>query len=169
MQLKTRLQRVMMNPYVTSGGNELTLLAQLGISTDARSPGTGGLDSAKLRGYLEIDENKLDETISSMLPAVRDLFGRDQDGDLVVDSGIAFLSDTQATAFVQSGGLIPMKLQTLDSQIARTNRDIENYSVRLERKEQQLKEKYSMMEGALENMEKTSQSIDNFSRSSQSN
>jgi flagellar hook-associated protein 2 len=169
MQLKTRLQRVMMNPYVTSAGSSLTLLAQLGISTDSRSPGTGGLDSVKLRGYLEIDENKLDEAIANMLPAVRDLFGRDQDGDLVVDSGIAFLSDTQATAYVQSGGIIPMKLQTLDSQIARTNKDIENYTVRLERKEQQLKEKYGMMEGALENMEKTSQSLDNFTKSTQSN
>jgi flagellar hook-associated protein 2 len=159
----------MMNPYVTSAGSSLSLLAQAGISTDSRAPGTGGLDAVKLRGYLEIDESRLDEAIATMLPAVQDLFGMDQDGDLVVDSGIAFLSDSQATAYVQSGGLIPTKLQTLDSQIARTSRDIETYTARLERKEQELKEKYGMMEGALENMEKTSEAIDNFSRNSNRN
>jgi flagellar capping protein FliD len=35
MQLKSRLQRIMMDPYPTDGGRELSLLAQMGVTTSA--------------------------------------------------------------------------------------------------------------------------------------
>ena len=58
-QLKNRLQGIVSNPYPTRAGAELALLAQLGVSTNASSGNTGGsLDYSKLRGYLEIDEEK---------------------------------------------------------------------------------------------------------------
>ena len=38
-QLKDSMQNTMMNPYPTSLGRELSLLAQIGISTDTRAPG----------------------------------------------------------------------------------------------------------------------------------
>ena len=55
MQLKNSLQDIMMNPYLTSLGRDMRLLAQIGISTDARALGSLTLDKTKLRGYLEID------------------------------------------------------------------------------------------------------------------
>ncbi len=58
-QLKSSMQQVMMNPYPTSLGRELSLLAQIGISTDTRSPGSASIDRTRLRGYLEVDEPKL--------------------------------------------------------------------------------------------------------------
>ena len=39
-QLKRSMQYVMMNPYPTSLGQDLSLLAQIGISTDTRAPGS---------------------------------------------------------------------------------------------------------------------------------
>ena len=62
-QLKSSMQRVMMNPYPTSMNRELSLLAQIGISTDTRAPGSAGIDKTKLRGYLEIDDPKLSAAI----------------------------------------------------------------------------------------------------------
>ncbi len=163
MQLQNRLQTIMMNPYQTSAGRDLSLLAQIGIATDTGTPGTGGLNTTKLRGYLEIDEKQLDAALESKMGSIKELFGNDSDGDLVVDSGIAFLVDNYTKAHVQSGGLIPIKVQNLDGRIARTNKDIDTYNVRLERKEQELKEKYAMMEGALVDLKRTSTAIDNFS------
>ena len=52
-QLKSSMQSVMMNPYPTSLGHDLSLLAQIGISTDNRAPATASIDrtrSARLPG-----------------------------------------------------------------------------------------------------------------------
>jgi len=166
MQLKNRLQRIMMDPYETSYGRELSLLAQIGISTKVRG---FGFDNTRLRGYLEIDEEKLDGAIESKHEGIQELFGKDSDGDLIIDTGVAYAADTNVSAYVRNGGIISVTVQNLDSQIARSNRDIENYTARLERKEQELREKYSLMEGALENLEQTSQALDNFQTSNSKN
>jgi flagellar hook-associated protein 2 len=167
-QMRGTFQNIMMNPYPTSAGEELALLAQAGISTNSR-PGAGSYDITKLRGYLEIDESKLDETLKNNLKAVQDLFGNDTDGDLISDSGIAVAMENYIRPMVQTGGVIPSKLNTIDSQISQTNRRMENYNRYLENFEKNLKRKYGVMEGALGNLEKSSQSIENFNRSGSTN
>jgi flagellar hook-associated protein 2 len=168
LQMRGTFQNIMMNPYPTSAGEELALLAQAGISTNSRAGGAN-YDITKLRGYLEIDENKLDETLKSNLGAVQDLFGNDTDGDLIPDSGVAVAVDNYVRPMVQTGGIIPLKLNTIDSQISQTNRRIENYNRYLENFEKNLKRKYGVMEGALGSLEKSSQSVENFNRSSGTN
>ncbi len=168
-QLRTSLQRIMMNPYTTRDSNNVSLLSHIGISTNATGSTAGGtVDASKLRGYLEINEQKLDQSLKDRLDAVKDLFGRDTDGDLAVDSGVAFSIDTLIRPYVQTGGIIATKTSTIDSQVSRTNRDIDSYTRRLERYEQDLKKKYGTMEGVLSRMEQNSQAIDNFSKAGQS-
>ena len=85
-QMKSRLQYIMMEPYNTSAGDNLKLLSQIGISTNSSGFG-GGINNSKLRGYIEINENDLDSALTENLVAVKELFGIDSDGDLVVDNG----------------------------------------------------------------------------------
>ncbi len=162
-QVKSRLQMIAMNPYETRAGADLRLLAQIGISTNAGPIGSRSFDANRLRGYLEINEPVLDQALRDDFQAVRDLFGRDTDGDFVIDSGAAYELQNFMTPFVQSGGIITTRTSTIDTQVARTERDIENYERRIERYEADLRRQYARMEGALDSMESQSRALDNFS------
>jgi flagellar hook-associated protein 2 len=167
-QVKDSLQRIMMNPYPTSRGKELSLLAQAGISTDVRKLGTSAsVDKTRLRGYLEVDEARLDETLNSWPEAMKELFGNDTNADLVVDSGVAYSMDTLLRPYVQTGGILPAKVTNTDGEISRTRRKITDYQRHLDDYQAQLKRKYAQMEGAMNAMEKSAAEIDNFNKRSQ--
>lgn len=163
-QLKSSMQNIMMNPYPTSLGRDLSLLAQIGISTDTRAPGAGGIDKTRLRGYLEIDDPKLTAEVARHAEGVKQLFGNDTTGDLVVDSGAAFKLDALLTPYVATGGIMPQRATTLDQQIAASNRDIANYKQKLDDYQAELKRKYGEMGGALDTLQKNSQSMQNFNK-----
>jgi flagellar hook-associated protein 2 len=160
--LKTQLQRITMNPYPTSLGNGLSLLHHMGISTNAQATGSSGIDPSRLRGYLEVDVRKLDDALASKMSAVKELFGNDSDGDIIVDTGVAYSMDSLMKPFVETGGIIAQKRQTLSSQMQRQKRSIETMEEQLSRKEADLRKKYGQMEGALDQMQKASKSLDSF-------
>ncbi len=164
-QMKNSLQRIMMDPYETGTGNDINLMAEIGISTNAtRVSAGGGPNNTQLRGYLEIDENKLDESLENSFEQVRRLFGYDSDGDLIVDTGVAFTAENYTKPYVQSGGIISSRLQSIDTRTARTDQEIDNYTDYLDRKEQELRREYGRMEGALDAMQQTSDALRNLSR-----
>ncbi len=159
-QMKTRLQTIMMDPYTTRGGSELALLAQIGISTNSS---TGGeLRTSRLRGYLEINESALDKALETNLDAIKDLFGYDSDGDLIVDQGVGYAVDAYIKPYIQTGGIIAYKTSAIDGQIDRTNREVDTLQRSLDRKEQQLRREYGMMEGAMQQMQENSKALDRF-------
>jgi flagellar hook-associated protein 2 len=160
--LKASMQQLMMNTYPTSRARDLALLAQVGIATDLRRPGSG-LDKTRLRGYLEVDEARLEAAIAADPDAVRELFGNDTDGDLVVNAGVAWALDTLLRPYVQTGGIIPNRVAGTDTAIARSTREIADYEKRLAATEAELKRKYGIMEGALNELEKSTQTLRNFS------
>ena len=163
--LRTSLQRTMMEPYETAAGAELALLSQVGVATDARRPGGGaGFDAARMRGYLEIEEDLLDKALAERFDAVKQLFGNDTDGDLIADSGAAFRLDNLLKPYVETGGILSLKTGTLDRQIASEKKSIESLDKQLVAKEDELKRKYGMMEGSLNRMESSSSAIDNFTQ-----
>jgi flagellar hook-associated protein 2 len=165
MQLKSRLQRIMMDPHRTDGGRSLSLLAQIGISTSGGSfQASGTIDRNRLRGYLQIDEGKLEESVSRMGDWVKQLFGYDSDNDLTVDTGAAYQVDTYLKAYVETAGIVANRMATLDNSIARKEREIEQYNEHLEDYEAELRRKFSTMEGALNNLEESSRAIENFNR-----
>ena len=134
-----------MNSY-GDGNSTIRLLAQLGISTDSAKSGSGqGYNVSKMRGYLEIDEETLDKTLATNFEAVRDLFGKDSDGDLVVDSGVAYRLDSIIKPFVETAGIISLKTDTLDKQISADKSKIATLDTQLADKEADLKDKYATM------------------------
>jgi flagellar hook-associated protein 2 len=169
-QFKAGLQQAVSGSYLTSMERDLAMLAQIGISTDARKAGaTTGYDPARLRGYLEIDEKSLDAALETKLPAIRQLFGYDSDGDLIVDSGVAYMLDLLAKPYVETGGVITLKTGVIDSRIAQDNRRIETMDRQLAAKEASLKNQYAQMEGAYNRMEQMSTSLDQFSQRAENN
>ncbi|MDR2374862.1 MAG: flagellar filament capping protein FliD [Treponema sp.] len=164
-QFKNSLQRSASTPYPTSGEEQdYILLAQIGVSTDARRAGGGGYDPSRLRGYLEIDEKVLDAALETKLPMIRQLFGYDTDGDLIVDSGLAYTIENLSKPYVESGGFISLKTGTIDSRISQDQRRIETMDRQLAAREAQLKLQYGEMEGAYSRMEQLSSSLDSLSQ-----
>jgi flagellar hook-associated protein 2 len=169
-QLKNNLQRAAAVPYPTSAERDLSMLVHLGIGTDVRRGGaTSGYDVSRLRGYLEIDEKTLDAVLETRLPAVQQLFGNDTDGDLIVDSGIAYAIEGLAKPYMEIGGIIALKTGTIDSRISQEQRRIETMDRQLAAKEAGLKNQYGQMEGAYNRMERMSTSLDQFSQRTNNN
>lgn len=165
---KSAMQTIMSAPYVVEENSEISMLSHLGISTSADS--FSSFSASRLRGYLEINEKELDSALENNLLEIKNIFGYDTDGDMVIDSGIAFLLDTRLQSYVQSGGIIPTKISGLDTRIASSETRIEKLETQIEKKEQELKQKYSQMESTLNSLDSQSQSISNtFNKSSGNN
>ncbi|MBN1699876.1 MAG: flagellar filament capping protein FliD [Spirochaetales bacterium] len=165
MQLKRTMQNLMMNPYKTSGDTQLSLLAQIGISTNTAKPGTSAsIDKSRLRGYLDIDDSILTSMLTKNAGWVKDLFGMDTDRDLIIDSGIAFSIDNTIKPYTQTGGLLENKFKTYDLKIAAKEEEIREYNDYLEDYEASLKRKYANMEGMLETLEENSKALENFNK-----
>ncbi len=163
---KNTMQRIIAGSYPHSEFAEITMLNQIGISTNASTNSTS-YSASRLRGYLEIDEKKLDSAIDNNLEDIKKLFGFDKDGDLIADDGIAYLLDKQATSWTQSGGIIASKMNTLGTQIENSNKKISELQTQLDRTESNLKTKYSNMEGTLNSLESQQKSLQNtFSNAS---
>lgn len=164
---KSSLQRVLSNVYPVEGST-ITMLSQLGVSTNASS-GTGTYSASKMRGYLEINEKTLDTVLKENMPDIKNLFGFDSDGDLIIDTGIAYLMDKNLQAYVQTGGILANKTNTLDTKIKTTESSISRLETKLEAKEQEYKKKYGSMESTLNNLESQSDSLTNFTNSQNKN
>lgn len=164
---KAALQNITSSSYKWDDNAEITMLAQIGIST--RATGGTGYSARQLRGYLEIDEKKLDENLENNLDQIKNIFGYDSDGDLIIDSGLGWALDKQATSWVQSGGLIANKQNNLNNQIKTSEGKIKRLEQQLAQKEAQLKDKYGKMEGTLNNLQSQSSSVSNFANSGRDN
>ena len=163
-QLKNRLEQLAMESYTTPPGNNLKLLSQIGISTNSSGFGAG-INKAKLRGYLEINEDTLDEALKKDVSKIQELFGSDTDGDLIVDTGAAYEMDKYISSYTQVGGLVASRIAGLSNQIKRTDTAITDMNRNLDDKEVQLRIKFGRMESALKKMEQSTKTIDNFSNS----
>jgi flagellar hook-associated protein 2 len=164
-QFRNTLQRAASTPYPTD--DQPLLLSQLGIGTDVRRSGaSSGYDASRLRGYLEIDEKTLDASLETRLGTIRQLFGSDTDGDLIVDTGLAYTLESLAKPYVETGGIISLKTGALDSRVTQDQRRIDTLDRQLASKEQALKLQYGQMEGAFNRRDRMSTSLDQFSQRS---
>ena len=159
---KSSMQDIIGAVYQESEYSEITMLSQIGISTNATN--YSGYNPTKMRGYLEINEKILDETLKNNLDSIKTLFGYDSDGDLIIDSGIGVRLDKQLTAYVQSGGILANKNSTLDRQVKASEQKIARLETQLNQKEAELKAKYGQMESTLNSLEGQSNSINNFTQ-----
>ncbi|MCR5291150.1 MAG: flagellar filament capping protein FliD [Treponema sp.] len=166
--IKSQMQRTVAASYRSSEDSDITMLNEIGIATQA-SGGAGGYTPSRLRGYLEINEKKLDDVLENNLSEIKNLFGFDSDGDMIIDSGIGYALDKQITGYVQSGGIIASKTSTLDTQIKLSESKIARLQTQLDSKESELRSKYGHMESTLNNLENQQNRISNFANQGQKN
>ncbi len=164
--IKSNMASTIAARYMFSDTAEVTMLSQLGIATNAGGY-SGGYSQSKLRGYLEIDEKKLDDALANHLDDIKMLFGYDSDGDLIVDTGIAYKLDKQISAYTQTGGILAMKTSSLDSKIKSSESKITKLENQMAKKEAELRNKYSQMEGSLNSLEAQQNTISNFTKQQQ--
>jgi flagellar hook-associated protein 2 len=165
-QMRTALQNTFTSPYRLPDGRSV-LLSEFGIGTDVQRQ--GGYDRSKLRGYMQIDEKTLDAAIAARLPDLQALFGLDTDGDLIIDSGLAFNLDRLTRPYVETGGIIALKTSSLDRSIGDGRQRIESIDRQLAVKEQTLRTQYGQMENAYNQMEQMSTTLENFGNSGRDN
>ncbi len=151
-RIRSTLQTIMMNAYPTDAGSELTLLAQMGISTNASGPG-GGFDASRLRGYLEMNPRELESILRTHFEASRQLFGSDSDGDLTTDTGVAFELQRNLRPMTQTGGTIAIRTGTINTSISQTQDRIGREESRLEQAEADYRAQFAQMEAAMARME----------------
>ncbi|MDR0639519.1 MAG: flagellar filament capping protein FliD [Spirochaetaceae bacterium] len=161
-QMRTALQNTFTSPYRLNDGRSV-LLSEFGIGTDVQRQ--GGYDRSKLRGYMQIDEKTLDTAIAARLPDLQALFGLDTDGDLIIDSGLAFNLDRIIRPYVETGGIIALKTSSLDRSIGDGRQRIESIDRQLATKEQTLRTQYGQMENVYNQMERMSSTLENFGNS----
>lgn len=161
--LGSKLRTIAMNSYQTKYGNELSLLSQIGISTNVS--GTYQMNKEKLKGLLEINENLFVEMLNKYPDGVKELFGKDTNGDFIVDSGVAYEMYNLLRGYSITGqGFFDTRSKGLDEQIARSEKEIKDYQTQLEKEEKDLKQKFFKMEKAMEELEKNTKKIDNFNK-----
>lgn len=166
--IKSNMQSIVSTGYKFSDDAEITMLSQIGIATNA-SGSSSGYSQSKLRGYLEIDEKKLDSALENHLDDIKNIFGYDSDGDLIVDSGIAFKLDKQISAYTQTGGILALKTANLDSKIKSSESRITRLEDQMNEKEAELRYKYGQMEGTLNSLESQQNSLSNFAKQNSRN
>ena len=164
---KSNLQSIITSPYVFDEDSQIRSLAQIGISSKA----TGGssISQQQLRGYMEIDEKKLDEALANNMDEIKNLFGADTDGDKIIDNGIAYRMDKILQSYVQTGGIIAMKTSSIDRQISAQETRIKRLEDQVADKESNLKRRYGTMESTLNSLQSQANSISNFANQGNSN
>ena len=165
--LKNNLRQIVSNVYRKNVDTPVRTLAQIGIST--KSDTSSGVNESRLRGYLEIDEKKLDEALKNSIEDVRYLFGYDTDNDILIDDGVAFQVFRQIDPYVQRGGIFSTRTNGLATQIKTSKEKIARYDKALEKKEQELRQKYSSMDGSLRSLQKQSDMITDFNKQNRRN
>ena len=115
----------------------------IGISTNSSRPGSsGGIDFSRLHGYLEINEPALDSALTDKFELVKELFGLDTNGDLVVDAGVGYEVDALARMYVERGGAFSGRIGTLDRRISEEQTQIVNYQTKLVQDEQDYRNRF---------------------------
>ena len=156
---KSSLQQIITNSYMPEENATIRTLAQIGIASKTGT--TTGTSAAQMRGYMEIDEKKLDEALEKNMAEIKNLFGYDTNDDKIIDAGIAYKMDQTLLAYVQTGGILAMKNTAIERDISTAETKIERLEVQVANKEAELKRKYGNMESTLNSLEAQSNSINN--------
>jgi len=166
MGIKNRLKNIMMNPYPTDKGKSLSLLAQIGISMGS----TGSLWSDIKGGYLQVDEDKFINSMEENPDSIKQLFGSDNNNDMIVDNGVAYVMKNTLKGYSDSRtGIISYHLGGIDNDIKEEDKNIEDWKEHLDDYRKKLEGDFTIMEQALHKLEQNQKSIENFSKQYNSN
>jgi flagellar hook-associated protein 2 len=160
MGLKNKLQRIMMNPYPTDRGQELSLLAQIGISM---GPLRASVDEIR-GGLLKVDEETFISAFEQYPDSIKQLFGADTDNDALVDSGVAYTLEQTLGGYTEPrNGVIAYRVKSMENKISSQDRKIDDFNEHLVEYRQRLEEDFTLMQQSMGELEQTQRRLQNFS------
>jgi flagellar hook-associated protein 2 len=164
MGLKNKLQEIVMDPYPTDRGRDLAMLAQIGISMGAYG---SSWDDIK-EGFLKVDENKFIKAFGQYPAAIKQLFGSDNNNDVVIDNGVAFVLDSTLKGYTNTrNGIITNRIKNTDTGIKQQDKNIDNWNEHLDEYRARLERDFTVMQQALYDLEANQKSIENFTKQNQ--
>ena len=156
--LRDKMTSIVTKAHPTSDEQVLSLLVQLGITSTFIRGNPYHPDAKKL----DYQEDKYKAFYDQHPKLVAELFGYNSDGDLIIDSGVAYEMVELARGYTQPGNPFELSKQT-----ARTR--IKNLEQVIKRKEQQLEDhriklikEFSELDSAQKQMEKARQMMESF-------
>lgn len=167
--LKNRLRTDASSAYKTDLGRELALLEQIGIYT--KKPGSVNTsseewDAAKM-GLLTAEPEKVQAALRTKFDAISQLFANDTTGDLVKDSGVAYMVNNDLKMVIGSGSFIERRISLNDSKIKENNKEIGELTTKLADYEMDLRRKYGKMNQTISETDSKSKWLNNQIKSQQ--
>ncbi len=157
MNIKSKLRSIVMDRYQTSLGDELAILPQIGISTGAWGSSWANIN----KGYLQLDEEKLNLAIDKFGDKIGEVFGYDSNDDKIIDTGVAYRLSMAIKPYIQLRGIIDNKIELTKTLIKSKDKLIADKEDRLKTYENNLREKFTRMEESLSKLKGEQQSLDN--------
>lgn len=140
------------NAYPTNRDPHIRTLAQIGISTGA----IGGKREEVIKGYLEVDEAKLAQSLAEHPTAVKELFAIDTNGDLRIDNGYAHVTENFLEPFTRfTRGLIAEQIKSNAERVKQIDKDIKRQEEHVKTYETKLKTKFGYMESSVQKSKST--------------
>jgi flagellar hook-associated protein 2 len=151
-QLINGLKMHTSNAYPANREPYLRTLAQIGISSGA----IGGKRAEVTKGYLEVDEAKLNQMLAENPTAVKELFAIDTNGDLRIDNGYAHVTENFLEPFTRfTRGLISEQIKSNQERVKQIERDIKRQEEHVKTYEAKLKTKFGYMESSVQKSKST--------------
>lgn len=138
--IQSQLRGALSSSYETDGGD--TMLASIGIKTTQQ-------------GTLEIDDKLLDNALENNMTQIKDLFSKE-------DTGLGARLDGLVESYVQTGGTLDNRDDSLDNQISRITDNREQLNRKMVSYEARLLKQFNAMDLAVANL--NAQSTDLASR-----
>lgn len=122
--VQSQLRGALTGVYSTSDGN--MTLGMIGITTTRE-------------GLLEVDGDKLDEALTANFDQIKEMFSAE-------DTGLASNLDSLIDGYVQSGGILDGRDDTLDNQLERIQENRERLALKMKAYEDRLYKQFNAMD-----------------------
>ncbi len=157
IRLTNSLVTAMSRQYPNARNSEITLLRNIGIASHLSDPSAR---STRLGNrFLDIDETVLDEALAKYMEDVAELFGSDQNNDLVIEEGVAFASAELVQPFIITGGIASQKRTGLQRDIQDNRTQISRYEKRVKDFREKITRDFATMERSLSKLEDASSAL----------
>ena len=148
--MRDKFKNITVRPHATSTPSELALLSQLGITSVFILGGANDPDSRKL----DFQEENYRNIYNSKSDLVAELFGYDQDGDFIIDSGVAFEISRLAKNYIGANSIFASKKNISERRIKDMDKDIEKKERQVESYRAKQVEDFGKLDAAERQMEK---------------
>ncbi|WP_076540211.1 flagellar filament capping protein FliD [Shewanella sp. UCD-KL21] len=139
--LQSQLRNIISSSFETSSGSGSQMLMNIGITTTRE-------------GLLEIDEDKLSDAIEADKGGIKEMF-------ITEDTGLASRLDTFVESYLEPGGIIDGRNDTIDNQLSRLEDSREALNLKMSAYSDRLYKQFNAMDLVVASLNSQSSSLFN--------